>query len=338
MNRIIIFISLVLVVIFPHKDCIASQKEDYQRANLPIRPAHTFSIVALDPKTGELGAAVQSHWFSVGADVIWAEPGVGAVATQSFVEVSYGPLGLQMMRNGASAKKTLQTLLSKDEHEDVRQVGMVDANGVVANHTGNKAIIAHCEQLGSNYSVQANLMENDTVCAAMAKAFESTKSDLAGRMMAALEAAQKAGGDIRGKQSAALLVVKGDKNVPKWKGKVFDLRIEDDLAPVKEMKRLLHVARGYNKMLEGDNFMTVNKVEQALQSYAEAEKMLPGNYEAIYWHAVTLAAINRVEESLPLFRKAFKLHPPLRELTKRLPHSGLLPDDKMLIKSIIDVK
>jgi len=317
---------------------LAGDSENYQRANLPIRPAHTYSIVARDPKTGELGAAVQSHWFSVGSDVIWAEPGVGAVATQSFVEVSYGPFGLDMMRRGVSAKKTLETLLAKDEHENVRQLGMIDADGVVANHTGSKAIIAHCDQLGTNFSVQANLMENDSVCSAMAKAFKSTKSDLAGRLMAALEAAQHAGGDIRGKQSAALLVVKGNKDVPLWKGKVFDLRVEDDLAPIKEMKRLLHVARGYNKMVEGDNYMTENKIEQALQSYVEAENMLPGNYEAIYWHAVTLAAIDRVDESLPLFRKAFNLHPSLRELTRRLPNSGLLPDDQALIKTIIEVK
>lgn len=316
----------------------AVELEGYQRANLPIRPTHTYSIVARDPETGEFGAAVQSHWFSVGADVIWAEPGVGAVATQSFLEVSYGPLGLEMMRNGSSAEETLKSLLSKDTYENVRQVGMIDVNGNVANHTGSKAIIAHCDQLGVNFSVQANLMDNDTVCAAMAKAFESTKSDLAGRMMAALEAAQKAGGDIRGKQSAALLVVKGDKDVPLWKGKQFDLRIEDHASPIKEMKRLLHVARGYNKMVEGDDFMTENNVEAALQSYIEAEEMLPDNYEAIYWHAVTLAAIGRVDESLPLFSKAFKLYPPLRKLTPRLPNSGLLPDDKKLISTIVGIK
>lgn len=310
----------------------------YQRPNLPIRPAHTYSIVAHDPLTGEFGAAVQSHWFSVGADVIWAEPGVGAVATQSFIEVSYGPNGLAMMREGTSAVDTLKSLLAVDEHEDVRQIGMIDANGGVANHTGSNAIIAHCDQLGENYSVQANLMEKDTVCAAMAKAFEATGGDLAGRMMAALEAAQGEGGDIRGKQSAALLVVKGDKGTPVWKGRAFDLRIEDHATPITELKRLLHVARTYNKMTEGDDFMTEGKTNEALEAYAEAERMMPDNHEAIFWHAATLAAIDRVDESLPLFKKAFDMHPLWRDLVPRLPHSGLLPDDKELIAKIISVK
>ncbi len=339
MSKLSITLSITILITLLNLGVNAKeQKPEYKRANLPIRPAHTYSIVAHDPKTGEFGAAVQSHWFSVGADVIWAEPGVGAVATQSFIEVSYGPNGLAMMREGHSAKEIIKVLTSKDEFENVRQLGMVDSRGGVANHTGSKAIIAHCDQLGINYSVQANLMENDTVCAAMAKAFEGTKTDLAGKMMAALEAAQAEGGDVRGKQSAALLVVSGDKNTPVWKGREFDLRVEDHKNPIIEIKRLLHVARGYKKMTDGDNFMTEGKVEEALAAYSEAEAMMPDSHEAIFWHAATLAAIDRVDESLPLFKKAFAMHPLWRKLIPRLPNSGLLPDDQKLIDKILSVE
>jgi uncharacterized Ntn-hydrolase superfamily protein len=315
----------------------AQAADAYQREALPLRPAHTFSIVAFDPATGQLGAAVQSHWFSVGGSVIWAEPGVGAVATQSFIEVSYGPNGLAAMRDGASAPEALRTLLAKDDHTNVRQVGMVDAQGRVAVHTGDKAIDAHCEITGEHFTVQANMMANPSICPAMKTAFETSKGDLAERMMAALEAAQAAGGDVRGKQSAAILVVAGAKGVPTWKGKIFDLRVEDSREPIPELRRLLGVARTYRKMTEGDDLMTVNKVEEALAAYSAAEQMSPDNDEAVFWHAATLAAIDRVDESLPLFKKAFDMNPAWRELVKRLPASDLLPKDPALMQKILAI-
>jgi len=180
----------------------------------PLRPVHTYSIVARDAETGELGAAVQSHWFSVGSNVIWAEPGVGAVATQSFIDPSYGPLGLQLMRTGKTAQQALAALLAADAHEDVRQVGMVDANGTVSNHTGENAIVEFCNLTGDSFAVQANLMWKPTVCSAMFDAFENAAGDIAERMLVALEAAEGEGGDIRGKQSVALLVVSGDISEP----------------------------------------------------------------------------------------------------------------------------
>jgi uncharacterized Ntn-hydrolase superfamily protein len=310
---------------------------DTVRDGLPLRPAHTFSIVAFDPATGQLGAAVQSHWFSVGGSVIWAEPGVGAVATQSFIEVSYGPNGLKAMREGASAPEALKTLLSKDEHTNVRQVGMVDAKGRVAVHTGDKAIDAHCEIAGEHFTVQANMMANPSICPAMKAAYEASHGDLAERMMAALEAAQAAGGDARGKQSAAILVVAGDAATPVWKGRLFDLRVEDSPEPILELRRLLGVARTYRKMTEGDDLMTVGKVEEALAAYSAAETMSPDNDEAVFWHAATLAAIDRVDESLPLFRKAFAMNPRWRVLVQRLPASDLLPKDPALMARILAI-
>jgi uncharacterized Ntn-hydrolase superfamily protein len=304
-------------------------------AQMPLRPVHTYSIVARDSATGQLGVAVQSHWFSVGSVVPWAEPGVGAVATQSFVEVSYGPLGLSLMRGGKSAEQALAALIAADPNPAVRQVAMVDAAGQVAVHTGEDAIIEACDQAGSSYSVQANLMLRPTICAAMARAYETTEGDLAARMMAALEAAQGEGGDIRGKQSAALLVVSGDEGEPAWGGRVFDLRIEDHAQPVKELRRLLKLARAYNRMNEGDEYMASGDVEQAVESYAAAEALAPENHEMVFWHAVTLASSGRVEESLPLFARAFEMWPDWRILVERLPEAGLLPDDPGLIDRIV---
>lgn len=325
-------LALAALAIAPAAHAAADARE-----GLPLRPAHTFSIVAFDPATGQFGAAVQSHWFSVGGSVIWAEPGIGAVATQSFIEVSYGPNGLKAMRDGASAPEALKALLAKDEHTNVRQVGMVDAKGRVAVHTGDKAIDAHCEIAGEHFTVQANMMENNSICPAMKAAFEKAEGDLAARMMAALDAAQAAGGDARGKQSAAILVVQGDASVPAWKGRVFDLRVEDSAEPLVELRRLLGVARTYRKMTEGDDLMTIGKVEEALAAYSAAEKMSPHNDEAVFWHAATLAAIDRVDESLPLFRKAFAMNPRWRTLVQRLPAADLLPKDPALMARILAV-
>ncbi|MFQ5548003.1 MAG: DUF1028 domain-containing protein, partial [Woeseia sp.] len=288
-----------------------------------LRPVHTYSIVARDADTGQLGAAVQSHWFSVGSDVIWAEPGIGAVATQSFIEPSYGPLGLQLMRAGKDSDQALRALLAIDEHEDVRQVGMVDADGNVANHTGANAIIEYCDIAGDSFTVQANLMWKPTVCAAMVKAFETSNGDLADRLMAALEAAEGEGGDIRGRQSAAILVVSGDASQPAWGGRIFDLRVEDHAEPLAELRRLLNVARAYQLMNQGDEHMTDGEVEKAVAAYGAAEALVPDSHEMIFWHAATLAADGRVEESLPLFAKAFDMWPLWRELVQRLPASGL---------------
>jgi uncharacterized Ntn-hydrolase superfamily protein len=303
----------------------------------PLRPVNTYSIVARDADTGEIGVAVQSHWFSVGSMVLWAEPGIGAVATQSFVDPNYGPLGLQLMRGGKDATQALQALLAIDEHANVRQVGMVDANGVVANHTGDSSIDEHCDIAGDNYTVQANLMWKPTVCDAMSAAFLAADGDLAERLMIALEAAEGEGGDIRGKQSAAMLVVENDRSLPPWGGRVIDLRVEDMAEPLIEMRRLLTMARAYNLMNEGDELMMVGEIEQAVEAYGSAEAMVPESHEMIFWHAATLAGAGQVNESLPLFEKAFTMWPKWRELVTRLPASGLLPDDEELMAKILAI-
>ena len=305
--------------------------------SLSQRPVHTFSIVARDPATGQLGVAVQSHWFSVGPIVAWAEAGVGAVATQSFVDPSYGKNGLDLMRSGRSAPDTLKELLAKDEGREVRQVAMIDAQGRVDAFTGKNDIQAAGHIVGNNFSVQANLMLNEKIWPAMARAFENAKGDLAERMMAALDAAQLEGGDIRGRQSAAIIVVTGKPTGQAWKDRIFDLRVDDSPEPLRELRRLVKLQRAYNHMNAGDLAVEKKDNEGALREYGAAEKLVPDNAEMIYWHAVALVNMGRVDESLPLFRRVFAMDPNWRTLTPRLPKSGLLPDDPKIIDRIVGV-
>ncbi|MFY9553974.1 MAG: DUF1028 domain-containing protein [Blastocatellia bacterium] len=301
----------------------------------PKRPVHTFSIVARDAATGELGVAVQSHWFSVGSIVPWAEAGIGAVATQSFVDPSYGKLGLDLMRAGKSAPDALKALLAGDDGRDVRQVAMIDAQGRVAAHTGSKDIPAAGHIVGKDYSVQANLMLNDKVWPAMSRAFEATKGDLAERMMAALEAAQQVGGDIRGKQSAALIVVTGKPTGRAWTDRVFDLRVDDHAEPLKELRRLVNLQRAYNYMNAGDLAVEQKDNERALREYGAAARLVPDSAEMVYWHAVALVNMGRVDESLPLFRRVFAMDKNWITLTPRLAQVGLLPDNRQVIDRIV---
>ncbi|NOR15015.1 MAG: DUF1028 domain-containing protein [Candidatus Aminicenantes bacterium] len=306
-------------------------------AEKKIRPVCTYSIVAYDKATGQLGVAVQSHWFSVGSVVPWIEAGVGAIATQSFVEVSYGPLGLALMKTGKSPEQALRALVSTDENEDVRQVAMVDAQGRVVAHTGKNCIAEAGHYLGNGFTCQANMMLKNTVWDAMAKAFTNATGELADRMIAALEAAEVEGGDIRGKQSAALIVVKGQSSGVWWKDRIFDLRIEDHPEPIPELKRLLKLNKAYNHMNQGDDYLTQDKIPEAMKAYTKAMNLFPDNAEMIFWPAVTLAATGNVEKSLPLFKKVFAMDDNWVTLLRRLPQAGQFPDDEALIKKVLSV-
>ncbi len=287
--------------------------------------AHTYSIVARDPQTGEMGAAVQSHWFSVGGTVTWAEAGVGVVATQALAEVSFGPRGLELLRQGQSARQALQTLIDSDEGRDARQLAIVDAKGNAAAHTGERCIPEAGHITGEGFSVQANMMLNDQVWPAMDEAYrESAGQPLAERLVAALEAAQAEGGDIRGKQSAALLVVRAESTGKLWEDRLIDLRVEDHPEPIQEIKRLLRVFRAYEHMNRGDEALEQNDADTALKEYGTAEAMFPDNLEMKFWHAASLANLGRVDESLPLFKAVFAADPNWLELARRLPAKGFL--------------
>ena len=299
--------------------------------------AHTFSIVARDAKTGEMGVAVQSHWFSVGSIVTWAEAGVGAIATQSFVDPGYGQRGLELLKRGMPAPDVLKQLVGADAQQDVRQVAIIDAQGRVAAHTGAKAIAAAGHHVGDQYSVQANLMANAKVWPAMADAYEHATGDLADRLLAALDAAQSVGGDIRGRQSAAILIVKPISTGKPWSGadRVFDLRVDDHAEPLVELRRLVRLQRAYNRANRGDELMSEQKVDDALKEYAAAASIAPEIVELPFWQAVTLASIGREAEAAPIFAAVFRKEPAWADLVPRLPAAGLLPDDKALIGRIV---
>jgi len=300
------------------------------------RPVATYSIVARDPQTGEMGVAVQSHWFSVGSVVPWAEAGVGAVATQSLVDPAYGPLGLDLMRMGKTAPQALEALLAADDSRAVRQVAMIDAAGHVAAHTGERCIAAagqHVDAEGQ-FSVQANLMTGDTVWPAMARAYRRATGDLADRLVAALAAAQEAGGDIRGRQSAALLIVSATPTGKPWVDRRFDLRVEDHPEPVRELARLVGLQRAYHFMNDGDLAIEQGDYERASEAYAAAEALAPDIVEIPFWHAVTLAASGRADEAMPIFARVFKREPVWADLVGPLVDAGLLPDDPALVARI----
>ena len=300
--------------------------------------AHTFSIVARNPVTGEMAIGVQSHWFSVGTSVSWGSSGVGVVATQSFINPAYGPNGLDLIKQGKSAEEALQILVAADRGRDYRQVAFLDVNGVVSAYTGKSCISSASHLIGENYSVQANMMLNDDVVPAMSKVFvEHSDLPLAERVIRVLKAAQAAGGDIRGKQSAALIVVGPVPVEEVWNDRKIDLRVDDHHQPLEELERLLQVHRAYEHMNRGDLAVEHQDMELALQEYGAAEKMFPRNLEMKYWKAVALANNGRLEEALPIFEYVFDRDRNWRELSRRLPASGLLTVTEEELQKILKI-
>ncbi len=301
----------------------------------PRRVVATYSIVARDPETGELGVAVQSHWFSVGTVVPWAEAGVGAVATQSLADPAYGPLGLDLMRAGRSAQQSLDALLAGDEEREGRQVAFVHSTGAVAVHTGSGCIAEAGHIAGDQFSVQANMMANDTVWDAMANAYRTADGDLAERMLVALEAAEAEGGDIRGKQSASLLVVAAESSGQPWNDRSYDLRIEDHPTPIPEMRRLVRLRRAYLHMTAGDEAIGRGSMDEALDQYARAENLVPEIVEMPFWKAVTLVGTGHLEDALPIFAAVFEQEPVWKELLPRVIAAGLLAVDDDTLHRIL---
>lgn len=312
-----------------------------RRTVSPMDPlASTYSIVARHETTGELGVAVQSHWFQVGTSVAWAEAGVGAVATQSFIDPAYGPRGLALLKQGVPAPRALEWLTGEDANRSVRQVAIIDRQGRVAAWTGEDCIQAAGHQTGSGYSVQANLMAEDTVPKAMAAAYEQAAregKDLAERLMLALEAAEGEGGDIRGRQSAALLVVAAEASRAPWRDRLVDLRVDDHPEPLRELRRLLVRHRAYELMNQGDEAVTAEDYARAGELYGRAQALAPDLVEIPFWKAVTLFAAGSEAEALPIFAQVFSGPEAERwkRLLPRLPAAGLLPDDPVKIERIL---
>ncbi|MBA3654418.1 MAG: DUF1028 domain-containing protein [Actinobacteria bacterium] len=277
----------------------------------------TYSIVARDPENGHLGVAVQSHFFGVRAVCPWVWSGFGAIATQAMAEISYGPLGLERLRSGATATDALAALVAADDDSATRQVAIVDANGVIAVHTGERCIAVAGHRSGDGWSMQANMMRGHGVPDAMADAFTAATGDLADRMLAALDAAEAAGGDVRGKQSAALVVGYADPAQP-WE-RLIDVAVDDTSDPLGELRRLVRVRRAYL----GDS------------SCADA---MGDNPELLFWAGVAMAAAGQVDEAKPLLARAYAADPGWALLLDRLPAAGLFPDDPALLAALRPAK
>jgi uncharacterized Ntn-hydrolase superfamily protein len=287
---------------------------------------HTYSIVARDPATGQLGVAVQSHYFAAGSVVTWAEAGVGAVATQATADPAYGKLGLDLMRARKSAPDSLAGLLAADPAKEVRQVAMVDANGQVAAHTGSMTIPEAGHIVGDGFSVQANMMLKNTVWPAMAEAYRSAKGELVDRLLAALDAAEAEGGDIRGRQSAAILIVEPKSTGRPWIDTIFDLRVDDAAEPLVEIRRLVAVRRAYIHMRLGNEAAQRSDLEAAEREFTAAEGLIGDNPEMRYWHAITLLGLGKIDDGLAILREVGRRDRNWIELTLRLPGMLLVGD------------
>lgn len=325
MKRIFLFLSVI---------SIFTMNAQNSKPNDPL--AHTFSIVARDSKTGEMAVAVQSHWFSVGTAVSWGEAGVGVVATQSFTNKSFGLRGLELLKQGKSPQQAMDILLSDDAGKEFRQVAILDNKGQVATHTGKNCIEYAGHTNGENFSIQANMMLNDNVVPAMEKAWkENDEMPLAERMVAVLQAAQNVGGDIRGKQSAALMIVAPEATKEPWNDRLIDLRVDDSENPIKEIDRLLKVFRAYEHMNQGDLFVEKNEMKSAMEEYNAAMKMFPENLEMQYWTAITLANNKQIAQASEMLQNIYKEDENWRKLTARLPKVGLLNVSKEDLKELL---
>jgi uncharacterized Ntn-hydrolase superfamily protein len=278
--------------------------------------AGTYSILARDPNTGELGVAVQSHWFSVGPIVPWARAGVGAVATQANVEVAYGPRGLELLERGADAVSVLRQLLAEDPLSESRQVAIVDAQGGVAAYTGDSCMPFAGDCQGQAVSCQANIMASASVWPAMLAAYESHQGPLSERLLAALDAAELEGGDIRGRQSAALLVVPAGGQ--SW-DTVISLRVEDHSDPLDELARLVRLDEAYTLAGQGDERVAEGRHDEAATLYLEASQRAPESHELQFWAGMGAAQIGDLEAALKHVRAAIEVQPGWRELLDRLP-------------------
>jgi uncharacterized Ntn-hydrolase superfamily protein len=294
----------------------------------------TFSIVAFDPSTRELGVAVQSRYFSVGSVVPWAEACVGAIATQSFVNVSYGPKGLELLKQGIPVDDVIDRLTKDDVGKDSRQLGVIDAKGNAAAFTGKKCLEWAGSKVGKNYSVQGNILASEDVVNRMAESFEFAKGDLGSRLVAALEGGENAGGDARGRQSAALLVVRENRGRASYGDRYIDLRVEDHSNPIGELKRLLDMHRVYSLIDESEEELTKNNFETALSTLKKAAVLNP-NVDDIH---VDLGIINmkmgRKEEAIRAFEEALRLNPKLKSLIKQLPKAGWMDADEEVFKKL----
>jgi len=281
----------------------------------------TFSIVALDSDSGEIGVAVQTSWPGVGSVVPWVEPGVGGVATQAFTNVDLGPMALVRLRDGYAAPDVLERLLLGDPGRETRQLGMVDAAGRSAVHTGSRCVAQAGHATAPGVSVQVNMLERADVPPLMLDAFRDATGDLADRLLAALSPGQRTGGDVRGSQSAALLVAPGSPGAEPW-ARRFDLRVDESAQPIEELARLLQVARAYESLEAALAAIETGKLEVALDGTTAAHQLVPDDAQIAFWHAIVLFASGQPDEAQPVLDAALRSEPRLAEFGHRFAEAG----------------
>ncbi|MBI9097967.1 MAG: DUF1028 domain-containing protein [Spirochaetaceae bacterium] len=293
---------------------------------------HTYSIIAIDKERGEMGGAVQSHYFSVGGSVIWAQAGTGVIATQAMVNIEYGPQGLSLLKKGFSSEKVINLITSKDSNAPIRQVAALDCSGGIQAFTGSKTITEAGHIVGENYSCQANMMLKNTVWSAMAQSFEESSGPLAERLLISLEAAEAEGGDIRGKQSSALTVVSVEDKGNIRDNIIVDLRVEDHSEPLGEMRRLLTIHKAYTHAALGDLAIEKGDISRAMDEFAEAEKLIPENIELQFWKAVSLINHFNFSQAEPILKKVFRIDNNWKILLQRLTGSEIIKRDEEIQK------
>jgi uncharacterized Ntn-hydrolase superfamily protein len=295
----------------------------------------TYSIVALDERTGELGVAVQTRWLAVGALVPWLRPGVGAIATQSFVDTRYGFSGIELLAAGRSAQDALSELIAADRDPGVRQVGIVDAAGRSAAHTGAECVVAAGHLTGRGVSVQANMMERPTVWPAMLAAYEGSTGDLADRLVTALRAAEGEGGDVRGRQSAALVVVPGRPDAHPWDIR-YDIRVDDARAPLDELERLLALNRAYEALDAAFEALAVGETSAALAFFEQAASLAPDDDQVRLWQSMAVFDSGDEERGRRLYRSALDVEPRAGEHLRRFLAAGQLPGQERLVARLTE--
>ncbi len=306
LNRCISLTCIIIVLLCCSQSPLKAQSEE-------LKTISTFSIVGRDPAAGELGIAVASRFFSVGSVVPWAEANVGAVATQSFANTSFGWRGLELLQNGAAPEEVMEILLRNDDDPERRQVGIVSADGKSVTYTGSKCIPWAGGRSGENYAIQGNILAGESVVTAMEKTFLETEGTLADRLYAALLAGDEQGGDSRGKQSAALLIVKENAGYGGYNDRAIDIRVDDHQEPFKELGRLLNFAQMNYSWNQGWTLFTQKKFAEALPHMERAAKLAPENPEALYDFAVIQLAAGEKEMAINTLEKAISLNPKLKK-------------------------
>jgi len=275
-------------------------------------PVSTFSIVGCDPETGELGIAVASKYFAVGAVVPWARAGVGAIATQSYVNFDYGIIGLELLEKGISPQAVIDSLTSADPGADRRQIGIIDFKGNAATYTGPGCLNWAGGRIGKNCAAQGNILVSDSVVSNMVRAFEKTSGELADKLMAALLAGDSAGGDSRGKQSAALYVVARTQGL-RYDRKI-DIRVDDSRTPFAEIYRLFGIAKPLSHLDDASHYYQAGEIQQAVKEARKAVELGPEVPETYYDLACYLTLAGEFNEALVCIETAIKLAPGFKNM------------------------